>query len=617
MKKIFILIVGILMFSVINAETIYEIQYTEDASGDSPFKNEIVTVTGIVTAIGYNFSNDNFFISEDEGGEWNGIYIYGAGIEPNLGDEVEITGRVVEYQGITEITIISIANIISSDNPLPEATIISTNELATEEKYESVLVQIQNITVTEGTNDDGEWYVNDGSGECQIDDNIFSATIIANSEIESITGIVDEHMSEFALIPRDENDIFGYEEPEDSYDLIADIQNNFNDYDGDEVTVCGVVTIGDNLLYPGQTKFYIQDESGHGIQVYNSQPLSTIYVRGDKIEVTGTIERYNDDVEITYPTITLISQNESLPFAHNLAGNEDETWNGTWSKAVGTITDVWDSEYGFYKIEVDTNGGIIDLMFWKSAVAPDSISHFMIGDLVCGKGVITFYEGAPQLSCGYAEDVTYDDGISYSYGEISELIPNQPTEITFNYSLEYESVILHWKTISFQNFSVLEMEKDSTFYFTNVPAQDEGTTVEFYIVATDTSNIEHTFPEGYPNESAFSFTFNITSHAAALNMPAKVFNPFLGETFPIDFGSENGDKAILRIYNAEGKLKTTLKNEIISNSNGIVHLDWNGRDKNYELLPIGLYICYLEVIDVNTGAKKTAKAPIVIGTQLK
>ena len=256
-------------------------------------------------------------------------------------------------------------------------------------------------------------------------------------------------------------------------------------------------------------------------------------------------------------------------------------------------------------------------MFWNSAVAPESLSQFMIGDLVCGKGVITFYEGAPQLTCAYAEDVDYDDGISYTYGEISELIPNQPTETTFNYSLEYESVILYWKTINLADFNVLEMEMDSTFYSTNIPSQNEGTTVQFYIVATDTSNTEHTFPENYPTEPAFSFTFSITSHAAVLNIPAKVFNPFLGETFPIDFGSENGDKVILRIYNSEGKLKTTLKNEIISSSNGIVHYDWNGRDKNYELLPIGLYICYLEVIDVNTGNKKTAKAPIVIGTQLK
>ena len=52
----------------------------------------------------------------------------------------------------------------------------------------------------------------------------------------------------------------------------------------------------------------------------------------------------------------------------------------------------------------------------------------------------------------------------------------------------------------------------------------------------------------------------------------------------------------------------TLMNTIIEHSNGITHYDWNGRDKENNLLPLGLYICFLEVIDVNTGRKKTAKA---------
>jgi flagellar hook assembly protein FlgD len=102
-----------------------------------------------------------------------------------------------------------------------------------------------------------------------------------------------------------------------------------------------------------------------------------------------------------------------------------------------------------------------------------------------------------------------------------------------------------------------------------------------------------------------------------LNIPAKAFDPYSGETFPIEFGAEYDDRAILRIYNAEGKLKKTLVNTIIENSNGISYCTWNGKDRENNLVPLGLYICYLEVTDVNTGRKKTAKAPIVIGSQLK
>ncbi|MEA2095953.1 MAG: hypothetical protein U9P73_04575, partial [Candidatus Cloacimonadota bacterium] len=90
-----------------------------------------------------------------------------------------------------------------------------------------------------------------------------------------------------------------------------------------------------------------------------------------------------------------------------------------------------------------------------------------------------------------------------------------------------------------------------------------------------------------------------------------------GESFLIEFASKNGDKAILRIYNAEGKLMRTLVNTIISNSTGIIQYNWNGKDRENKLLPLGLYICYLEVVDTTNGNKKTAKAPIVIGSMLK
>ncbi|MDY6914788.1 MAG: hypothetical protein SVM86_00520, partial [Candidatus Cloacimonadota bacterium] len=102
-----------------------------------------------------------------------------------------------------------------------------------------------------------------------------------------------------------------------------------------------------------------------------------------------------------------------------------------------------------------------------------------------------------------------------------------------------------------------------------------------------------------------------------LKLPAKPFNPKEGEKIPIDYYSKEGDKIILRIYNAEGKLMFTPRNEIIAAEDGINQYEWNGRDKYNNLLPIGLYICYLEVFERETGNKKTDKAPIVIGTKLK
>ncbi|MCK4312747.1 MAG: lamin tail domain-containing protein [Candidatus Cloacimonetes bacterium] len=408
------------------------------------------------------------------------------------------------------------------------------------------------------------------------------------------------------------------------YDLIADIQNNLDDYLAQEVTVRAVVTIGDGLLYAGKTQFYIQDESGRGIQIFDHTPLATTYVRGDLVKVTGIVGLYTGtenkyyDVQITESEVTLISQGEELPEPYEATGSEDFTMNGTWASATGEIVDIWDSIYGFYQIVVSVNGVEMDLQFWDSTGA--NVEEYVVGDEITAHGVIAFYEDIPQLSCAYEEDIDYY--IDDIYDDINFEKPVNPGEsvlVGFPYEEPCNSVFLHWKTNRDFEFHTIEMDTTSTReteYFATIPGQSAGTSVTFYISVFDTLNTEILFPTNFPTEF-FEYHYEITYHAAKLNIPAKPFNPYAGEKFPIEFASKSGDKAILRIYNAEGKLVFTPQNIIISGPTGITHYNWNGRDKNHKLLPLGLYICYLEVIEANTGKKKTAKAPIVIGAPLK
>jgi len=243
------------------------------------------------------------------------------------------------------------------------------------------------------------------------------------------------------------------------------------------------------------------------------------------------------------------------------------------------------------------------------------------GEVITAQGIIAFYEGTPQLSSAYEKDADYYTGTdSYPYGEISEIIAGQPVNITFSFPLDFDNVILNWKTNSDNDFNFTQMtptENNENIYEVDVPAHGEGTIVQFYITAADTSGNDFIYPEEYPQVPAYFYTYKATTHGAVLNIPARAFNPYSGESFPIEFASKNGDKAILRIYNAEGKLVHTLLDMTISNSTGIIQYDWNGKDRENNLLPLGLYICYIEVTDDNTGRIKTAKAPIVIGSQLK
>ncbi|MFO7791122.1 MAG: hypothetical protein R6V32_11180, partial [Bacteroidales bacterium] len=179
--------------------SIYDIQYTEDASGDSPMVDQEVTISGIVTAV----DGDNFWI-QDAPGAWNGIYVYYAQSGgPAIGDSVTATGTVEEYYDVTQISSVTDMTVISNGHT-PSVAEITTDQ-ANGEGFESVLVQV------EGTNngpvdDYGQWPVNDGSGNILIDDELFSYTPTEGNDYR-VTGVTTYSFSEWKIWPRDSADV--------------------------------------------------------------------------------------------------------------------------------------------------------------------------------------------------------------------------------------------------------------------------------------------------------------------------------------------------------------------------------------------------------------------------
>ena len=350
-----------------------------------------------------------------------------------VGDEVVASGVITFYNGAIQLTCgydtdISIAGggedvtppqLVSASASSTTEVLLSFNEALDPENIsntanysisgltvESALLaeNAMGITLTTSTQTTGESY-----------------TVIV-SNVEDIAGniIADNNTANFT----------GY--TEGTTITIADIQNNFATYDGQEVSIEAVVTIGDGLLYPGKTKFYIQDDSGRGIQVFNNSALATTYVRGDKIQVTGTVTKYNSDVEITSPVVTLISQGNDLPTAYSITGSEAETFNGTWGTASGEINDVYD-QGTFVKITIDVDGTDLALMFWDTTGA--DVSGYQVGDNVDASGVITYFNSVMQVVCGYDTDINISGaGDDTTPPQLSGAIANSSTEVTVTFN---------------------------------------------------------------------------------------------------------------------------------------------------------------------------------------
>ncbi|MCK4339306.1 MAG: T9SS type A sorting domain-containing protein, partial [Candidatus Cloacimonetes bacterium] len=189
--------------------SIYDIQYTIDPGPSNTYpsllEGEIITTSGIVTGTYEKYGSTKFYISELEGGEWKGIFVYNtnSSYSPTLGDEVQLTAEVYEYYGMTEIINLTSFTISSQANPIPEPLEVSTNDVATQESLEGVLIKVSDVIVTQVQNPYGEWYVDDGTGECQIDD-VFCPLepVEVGQYFVSIIGIVNYSFGEYDLNPR-------------------------------------------------------------------------------------------------------------------------------------------------------------------------------------------------------------------------------------------------------------------------------------------------------------------------------------------------------------------------------------------------------------------------------
>ncbi len=200
-----------------NIVSINDIQFTEDqGSGEdcfpSPYKDELVTTMGVVTAVKPG-DTPRFYLQDNSYTSWGGVYVYDETVSPSVGDQISISAYVDEYYGFTELKNVAEYSINSTGNtPLFQS--VNTEEIGegcslNAEMYEGMLVEVSNVTL-ESINQYGEWYVSDGSGSCKIDNYFYPdelPPVNIGDEIGSIIGVVDYAYGEYSILPRSEDDI--------------------------------------------------------------------------------------------------------------------------------------------------------------------------------------------------------------------------------------------------------------------------------------------------------------------------------------------------------------------------------------------------------------------------
>ena len=202
--------------NVVGIVPIYDIQYTQDPSGDSPYKGQVVTTEGVVTAHHYNHQGGVFqgIFIQDGPGAWNGLYVFNKemGNVPNVGDKIRVTGKIEEYYTLTELTsaggtVDMNITVLSTGNELPQPTKLSTAEAA-EEPWEGVLVRVTNAQYTIPADNFNVLGIDDGTGVVYADDDMYNfMSIFKLYDWYNVTGIGHFSYDMPKILPRFAEDV--------------------------------------------------------------------------------------------------------------------------------------------------------------------------------------------------------------------------------------------------------------------------------------------------------------------------------------------------------------------------------------------------------------------------
>ena len=183
----------------ITTTSIYDIQYTQDQSGNSPYMDQTVQTGGIVTAV----SSSGYYIQAGTG-MYSALYVYDSQNTVTIGDSIIVSGMIVEYYTLTELSNVAAVDIVSSGNTVPTAEMLSTGSVGME-GWESVLVEVTG-TVSNPDAGFGMFEVNDNSGVILVDDPMYQHTATL-AEALNVTGVVDYSYDEWKILPRMQSDV--------------------------------------------------------------------------------------------------------------------------------------------------------------------------------------------------------------------------------------------------------------------------------------------------------------------------------------------------------------------------------------------------------------------------
>ena len=206
-------------------------------------------------------------------------------------------------------------------------------------------------------------------------------------------------------------------EPPEDMD-IASLLDDLDSFIGQTIEIDGVVTVPAGRLRTNFTEAFLQDESGRGIILYNSQ-LDTSFIRGDSVLVVAEVDDFDGKPELIYSSITVLKQNASVP-VEEISISEFNTLRygytfvQIWGKIISR-SDPFGTNTGANISIQDASGEVSTVRIWNSTnilfnedmqlINNELDSLLQVGNIVQVAGIGGEYSGASQIQPAYASDI--------------------------------------------------------------------------------------------------------------------------------------------------------------------------------------------------------------------
>ncbi|RYD82172.1 MAG: T9SS type A sorting domain-containing protein [Sphingobacteriales bacterium] len=313
---------------------------TVNANGIPDSLNKKVWIKGIVQSPTYRPNALEFSLQDSTAG----IIVFRTpgnfGYTPNVGDSVQVLGTIVNFNGLTELTVAPVDTLIvlsTNGFPIEAKTITSYQEM-----YEGSLVKLENVSIINpaqwtGTGSGFNVDVTNGADTFQIridaDVNLYSAA--APTGMFNVSGILTQfdnsapHTTGYQLLPRSSADI----------ELIVITEPTFMEYTIAQLKPYNATTgVADSIGTKAWIRGVVHSEDFGGAFFSLADNTAGIIVladdidynakRGDSIRVLGTVTQEDGTTQLMPDSIIVISSNNTLMSPLTLTGIATEANEG-------------------------------------------------------------------------------------------------------------------------------------------------------------------------------------------------------------------------------------------------------------------------------------------------